>query len=316
MNFDYIRLFLASVVLFSHVGLLEFLPNQHRWFGGSLAVMFFFCISGYLITLSAQNSSSLQSYALKRIRRIYPPIVLVAIVIAIFYRNDPAKFLSAFNLLLFQDHNGLSNVYSHGAFWTLVVEVQFYFLAPLVVFGLRKNKELMAVILAALYLVSYKLSSLLAAVEPSIANASLRQNILIYAPYFIAGIAASQVKLRDKTIFRLAAVGLVVFIGKFYFHPGFDFALPFALMFMILAAAKILGKFGKDAVFGDLSYGIYLYHFPAIELLRSAEINDPVVIILVTVFASFASWHLIEKPVIRQQFFAWSFPGIWVRKKV
>jgi len=74
---------------------------------------------------------------------------------------------------------------------------------------------------------------------------------------------------------------------------------PAFLSIMILYFStifKYLGNFGK---YGDLSFGIYIWHFPIIQVLLYNLFINPIVgfgiFITCTFIASYLSWHLIEK---------------------
>src|SRR5690349_3507824 len=82
-NFDAIRLAMALLVVWSHSFALHLGSEKAEWISvilngaygygaGSLGVMAFFVISGFLIAQSWERSSSGRSYFEKRIRRIYP----------------------------------------------------------------------------------------------------------------------------------------------------------------------------------------------------------------------------------------------------
>jgi peptidoglycan/LPS O-acetylase OafA/YrhL len=91
-NFDFLRLFLAALVVFSHswalgVGSEEGEPffqlTRHTIFGhgttlGHLAVDGFFVISGFLITASWDRRRSTFDYFKKRVARIYPGFIVCA----------------------------------------------------------------------------------------------------------------------------------------------------------------------------------------------------------------------------------------------
>lgn len=85
-NFDAIRLAMALLVVWSHSFAIHLGNESQEWIyrftdgtvtAGTVGVMVFFMISGFLITQSYERSSSLRSYALKRIRRIYPGYMLL-----------------------------------------------------------------------------------------------------------------------------------------------------------------------------------------------------------------------------------------------
>ncbi|MDQ2730492.1 MAG: acyltransferase family protein, partial [Armatimonadota bacterium] len=82
-NFDFLRFFFASVVVFSHSYLLTgrqdepFARLTHGQInGGAAAVVFFFIISGFLITGSWVQSGRLGSFVRKRVLRIYPGFIV------------------------------------------------------------------------------------------------------------------------------------------------------------------------------------------------------------------------------------------------
>ncbi len=118
----------------------------------------FFVVSGFLVTMSFENSSSLGSYASKRLRRIAPAYITVVIVAALglsvisalpwhaYFTSHELWRYVAFNLILsnfsapslpgvFQT-NFMSAV--NGSLWTIKIEVAFYCLVPFVVWATRR----------------------------------------------------------------------------------------------------------------------------------------------------------------------------------
>ena len=80
-NFDFIRLAMALLVVFSHSYALRFgsearepmsLATNGYYNSGNVGVWVFFIVSGFLIAHSFERSGSLGSYLGKRVRRIYP----------------------------------------------------------------------------------------------------------------------------------------------------------------------------------------------------------------------------------------------------
>lgn len=103
----------------------------------------FFILSGFLIVNMLYKNQNVWSFLIKRICRIFP---LAWLILAItFYFNDASMYAWVSNFLFFanwplQSFNGemgLTKETSH--YWSLSLEVQFYFLIALLVFFLRKN---------------------------------------------------------------------------------------------------------------------------------------------------------------------------------
>src|SRR5258706_30242 len=112
-NFDLLRLVFASAVFFWHLHVLSRAPSLETFstmFSADIAVKGFFVISGYLVMMSYENSSSIREYAEKRFRRIYPAYAAVvlacamagaffsALPLADYVGGDLARYLAA-NLL-------------------------------------------------------------------------------------------------------------------------------------------------------------------------------------------------------------------------
>ena len=86
-NFDLLRLLFAGTVCLVHSYELSGF-QQIGWItsvlSSAVAVKAFFVVSGFLIFMSFERSSSLASYARKRIRRIYPAYFTVVMLCAVF----------------------------------------------------------------------------------------------------------------------------------------------------------------------------------------------------------------------------------------
>jgi peptidoglycan/LPS O-acetylase OafA/YrhL len=311
LNFDYLRLFLATTVMAVH---LELMPNNLPLWNSELAVLCFFCISGYLITRSVLSDGEVKSYALKRVARIYPPILVLAVALALFFlvsRQPPSFFYGALALPLFQDWLAVYGtgqpIYAHGAFWTLVVEAQFYVVLPLAI-AFWRVKPIVAVglfvatMIAAHYLLRF--------IPPEVAALAWRDNVFTLAHFFIGGMLFALYGdrlLKRPLVFWLscvpASVGLFLFL-QIRGNQYLTHLMPFALTALILAIATVSGKLGKKAPWGDLSYGIYLYHFPALTVAQIVDARFGTdtpswTVTAATIAAAFVSWHLIEQPSIR-----------------
>jgi peptidoglycan/LPS O-acetylase OafA/YrhL len=91
-NFDFMRLSLAVLVIYSHGYALGLGSEVHEPFvrftrgqvsGGVIAVDAFFVMSGFLIAASAQRSRGVGSFLRKRVARIYPAFLVAALLTAL-----------------------------------------------------------------------------------------------------------------------------------------------------------------------------------------------------------------------------------------
>ena len=144
-NFDLLRLVFAGFVFLSHLYALSLAPALEvltLFVSSNIAVKGFFVISGYLVMMSYENSSSVREYAEKRLRRIYPAYAAVMLVCAIagaffttlplaeYVSADLARYLAANLVFLNFLAPNLPGLFEgqpytevNGALWTLKIEV-------------------------------------------------------------------------------------------------------------------------------------------------------------------------------------------------
>ena len=175
--FDFVRLFLSLMVVFSHslwigFGKLEFtIPAkdmQAQVDFGQIAVYGFFAISGFLIANSWIRSSGIVDFIQKRIFRLFPAFWVCIFISAAFFA--PLYFvLSGKTIVTYFSVNGLNSYryfwtnilleirqenigntldlvfrkITNGPLWSLIFEFRAYILlAILGVLGIFKNKFL------------------------------------------------------------------------------------------------------------------------------------------------------------------------------
>jgi peptidoglycan/LPS O-acetylase OafA/YrhL len=96
------------------------------------------------------------------------------------------------------------------------------------------------------------------------------------------------------SIYLLGTPSVRVFLNPIYYT---------ALVLLTAISPVRLPNFGK---YGDISYGIYLYHFPTIQLLLYIgvfSLNPWLglgLALLMTCSLAFLSWHFIEKKLLRR----------------
>ncbi len=328
-NFDLLRLGLALTVCLAHLGEVTGVQNfavlAHYFYSG-LAVDCFFVVSGFLIFRSYDRSSSVKSYLEKRVRRIYPAylttILLAAFLLPLLAAEPGNSFLSlqwwrylGSNLVFLNflephlpgvfEANPLQAV--NGPLWTIKIEVLFYLFVPLICYFLKGKKR--SLIMALLYVSSVTYSTVLFILWQK----SFNYNYLIMErqlpgqlAFFLAGgLLYYFFPFFKKYAWPLcfAAILALLFHLKFLFYPIYPLALSIVVIFFALQL-PFLGNWGK---FGDLSYGIYIYHFPLIQGLTAVGFftihawTAFFLLLFLLFFTAYCSYHLVEKPFLRKK---------------
>jgi peptidoglycan/LPS O-acetylase OafA/YrhL len=320
-NFDLLRLLFASAVCLVHVYALSgfaplaFLPQL---LSSNIAVKAFFVVSGFLIFMSYERSSNFNSYVNKRIRRIYPAYFTIVILCGfalILISANPSQYFSLawFKYLLanlgFLNflHPTLPGVFEsnklqavNGALWTLKIEVLFYLSVPIFVLLFRQFSTLPVLITTYGLSVAYAIiMQNIAKNTGSVMSLELSRQLPGQLCYFLSGaFFYYYLPFFEKRIqyFLTFSISLLL-INQLYPAPIFE---PFALATIIifLGLYGYMGNFGK---YGDFSYGVYILHFPIIQImLQFGWLNDKPwyflsSIIFITAISAIAMWHLVEK---------------------
>jgi len=331
-NFNFLRFYFTFVVVIGHIIIISGVKDFQflaPYFSTYTSVTAFFCISGFLITQSYFNSTSVRSYFRKRAARLLPAYVLVIVLSAIFlsllsqysiseYFTNPLLLkyvLANLSFLNFIEPNlpgvflqkGLSPDVN-GALWTLKVEVCFYLIVPALLFLVQRMKRKYLFFIG-LYLLSiiYKNSlEYISQASPNNTYAMLAHQLPGFISYFVCGVGLYyyQSTFQKYKIWLLIG-GLVVYILERKLE--LEILTPLSLSLLVFTAAfsiKQLNSFGK---FGDISYGLYLFHCPIIKAatyLGFFQKYNPffvaLMVILVVVAISFASWHWVEKGFLKR----------------
>ncbi|MDJ0920566.1 MAG: acyltransferase [Henriciella sp.] len=327
-RFDLLRLVFATLVFVYHGAVLTSggeLTIWHRNLGvlAELAIQGFFIASGALVYGSLERSREIADYAGKRIRRLYPAYVVVILVptviaIVINWENTDAmaqiaRYFGA-NLLflnflqpnlpgLFEDH-AITAV--NGALWTLKIEVMFYMVLPFVAAILTRLARYWWIGLLILYVGGWIWSVEAAKLEHPFA-AQIARQLPGQMAYFASGMALWKLwpVARARPV-ALLFVGLTLLVGSFVIAP-LEILRAAALAAVIAGIAFMPGPTIRAARWGDVSYGIYITHFPIVQGLVAlgilsalpllGQIALPAALVLL---ASYVLWWTVERPSLRR----------------
>lgn len=323
-RFDFIRLFLAaSVFLYHSVALGAAIPATQLEMQlavlAEVAIQGFFLVSGLLVAGSLDRSSTLGDYTGKRIRRLYPAyaaIILIPAAISYALTMDHAgvaAYLGA-NLIflnfLAPDLPGLfaDNRFTavNGALWTLKIEVMFYIVLPVILLVLRWLRAFWWVGIALLYAGGEIWAYALPLLVPGSLGIELSRQLPGQMAFFGMGIAMWKALPYIRPRWGRLALAGTALLGASLIHPELAFLRAFGLAGVIGAVAWAPGWKPNAARFGDISYGVYITHFPILQAMVAGGLAStlamPAFISLaaaLTVSASLLLWHFVEKPALR-----------------
>jgi peptidoglycan/LPS O-acetylase OafA/YrhL len=331
-RFDALRLGFAGAVAIYHLVFLAALDSSGEIVGllsrgAEIAVQGFFVISGALVYRSLTRSKNIRIYAEKRARRILPAYAVMILVpglaalgaaiagggagrgafaeIGRYFLANAAflNFLEPNLPGLFAD-NPMTEV--NGALWTIKIEVAFYALLPLLAWVLAKSGRWRWAVLGFAYVAG---EAWRAAFEWYAASAHapffarLSYQLPGQVAFFAAGIALALLwdRARSKAaLFALA--GAPLFVLSLW--PPLEGLRGAGLMGLIAGAAFAPGPALNAARWGDLSYGVYISHFPIIQTIvafgffAASPFAASAAALLAIIAASLAMWRFVEAPFL------------------
>ncbi|MGE8428813.1 MAG: acyltransferase family protein [Sphingobacterium sp.] len=309
--------------------------------GGFIGVDIFFVISGFLMTqivLSGMSKDefSYKKFIAKRITRIVPALLAVSAFLLFFipffyftsdlrlnakYIGLGLSFLSNIYYALrsgtYFSPDAVDNIFLHA--WTLAVEMQFYVLYPLLLLALRKvylYKSLQfRFIYVGLTLLSFLLCMYWLKTKPDYAFYLMPARCWEFMLGGLAFLYANEIRSVLERVSSVLLYGLLILVicsvigasGR-YPWPSLFALLPTLAVALILGLAKEYTWFRSRGIqfFGNISYSLYLWHWPVYVLYRKFEFALPykfsiVVPLLLSVLLASLSYYWIEQkkgPVI------------------
>lgn len=321
------RLCLALVVVIQHFSRVSL---------GDAAVCLFFVLSGYWILVMwekqyAHTTHRYFTFLVSRFWRIIPTFLLCsAITFAIYPHLIPTEYAAIVSSLVVIGYRDLAHLPIVPA-WSLDIELQFYIVFPILYLLFHKIDPRAAVAALVCW------ASISVAMLYARGGAAMTEPLPQILVLFMIGAAAARWRWVPPRALVFASLGVVIAMlglavgipairdmilggsdsgANFVYNPAFNLIL--ALAAVPLAISTVYAKSSRvDRVFGDLSYIVYLMHWPALVFIHNEFGSLPPVqrlpfvgLALGVVFlGSLGIWLLWDRPINRAR-------HAWVRSRV
>lgn len=331
-GFAWLRMIGALIVVIDHsapltdASRLTVFPTLWNFSPGYVALMGFFAMSGYQISDSWGQDPSWWRFSVKRVLRLWPPLLLVVLVSALVIGPlvstlTPAEYFSTratwgyivHNAGLYTLQHRLPGVFDNnpwpwsvnGAIWTLPMELTGY----LMVLGLgatglfRRAPWVTIVLMLALVGLDRRCEASIG--NPGHGGSFLQMAIGSMVAFLVAfSIGMVLHTYRDKIpLSPFVAYSLVGLQIALHTTPVGAFTLPFMAGYgaLVLAFHWPARLEGYDSwVFG--SYGLYVWAFPVQQLLIMAGARTQwlltVTALPLTYLCGWLSWRYVEMPTL------------------
>lgn len=312
-----LRLALASLVMLSHMGISFAGLNP-----GVSSVIVFYMLAGHVVSQLWARRPVQDSYAAAwwfyqdRLWRIVPLYLFAALIAAAlwalgaespFIGLSPRWYDWLSNLLIiplnFFMYTGQDGFTLLPPAWSLAVELQFYLLVPLLL-----GRPLLAIAAAILSFAVFILA------QYGVLNTDVFGYRLLGGVgfVFLAGTLLGRCDRLSRGCLGLLWLGSVIYViwlltGDRH-QPyntevalGFALGLPLLLAFLQFPCSRFWQNLQRRA--GELSYGVFLLHFPAIWLLQMFGFTGHSVAWLVWVVSALLAWAghtAVERPLWRK----------------
>lgn len=331
-----VRYFLALAVMISHFNLI-FDCKIPFFISSYNAVGAFFALSGFLLYGSYLRNANLKRYVLNRSRRLLPPFIFIVSLCAFllvfvsiynwrhYFINSEWVRYFIFNLsflnFLQPELPGVfinSNTPAvNGSLWTMKVEIMLYLSIPVIVLvsnfickKFKRTKPLKIFLVIYLISLAYRLLFLFLydhtgkEIYQILGRQFLGQLMYFYSGVFIYFIY-DRFRKTIKYILPLSILAYFLFSRIDYAYTA---VLPFVVSVIVIAFSSFKGKLSIFN-YNNISYDIYLFHFPVIQIFyqyrQVFDNNIPVLFclsLLSVLMLSLFSWFVIEKRFLPKKF--------------
>jgi peptidoglycan/LPS O-acetylase OafA/YrhL len=286
-------------------------------FGGGFGVFVFFALSGYLLFRPLATAAfggervDLRRYAVNRLLRTLPLYYVVVIVLLVVQEGGGSFGQWWRFLTLTENLFSATALTVDGPIWSLLVELQFYALLPLIAIGLawlaggsRRNAAVVLLLagLAGAALRIYLLN------HRHVGDPRIVYSLLTTAFFFVPGMLLALVRdvrlrgpLGSGDLWLLASIPVWLFIFDDYSRT----AWAAVASFLVVGGAALPLRHGPIvraldwrplALVGVASYSLYLWHLPIVNALAP---NALVWAVPLSLLVAFLSYRVVEEPFLR-----------------
>ncbi|MDH5598939.1 MAG: acyltransferase [Cyclobacteriaceae bacterium] len=289
---------------------------QHYFDLGKIAVTLFFFISGFVIPYSIDISSGRRAqvtkkFTISRFFRLYPVFWLSAILAFIIYRNRTLDEL-IINFTMIPELLGARP--SIGVYWTLQIELIFYFFV-LIIFTIGKLDKIRFLFITSLFflVLSLVIGLLRGLLEVKLPLAlPLALSLMFFGSYYRHNVLDDDKKAKTySTYYFLLFILLIPIISilgynidlghhETWYKYTTTYYVGFAMFFVI---TKIKWSGSILEYFGKISYSVYLFHPLLIYQIGNTSsfqefpgILKMGMVLVSTIMFSHVTYNLVEKP--------------------
>lgn len=261
----------------------EFEIPKHVSQYGYLGVQLFFMISGFVILRTLETRNNLKSFFIARLKRILPSLWLAILVIYLicnalnqnFLAPIPRSSIIPSSTLIspyILNHIFETNfIWTTGVLWSLLVEIQFYFLAAILFFSLKRiNFPIKIFLIAAI--------SEIAEIVSLFSNETNKFFDLVfpitnYIWWFVAGLIFYEISKNQKKIYLKIILGSSFLVNLSSVNIGAHgirqqlitsvIVTTFYFLFsLIISNSRLVNFLRSKWLFwmGGLTYEFYLIH--------------------------------------------------------
>ncbi|WP_440905369.1 acyltransferase family protein [Catenovulum sp. SX2] len=229
---------------------------------GQYGVHLFFIISGFVIYWTISKVDKPLDFIWSRASRLYPPfwfsVTITFLAVAMFSLPDREVSLVTFffNLSMLHEYLGLDHV--DGVYWTLTIELTFYFWI-FVIFCLGKMEHIEKVLI---FWICGALTFEFLGIDTVVGHRIRTFLLLDYIELFAAGICFY--KYRVKTFSKLTHIIIILSILSLFVSYQTQIASILCCLYFLFGLAvagkvRLLGA-SVFVYFGSISYSLYLIH--------------------------------------------------------